>query len=329
MDSIPLKRCTHCKQEFPATLEFFHANPTGRYGLRTQCKTCHNARQRELQATPLVHIPVPDGYKRCSKCKQIKPATREFFYADRDKFTSSCKSCKQVHRPPPGETKRCTNCGNEYPRNTEYFLPKKKESRDHLSSWCRFCYRQIYRTRNKTHYPTDIPEGYRRCFTCKKDLPATTAYFPVDSHNKRYGLKSRCKDCCRNRRIEHKEEFLLREQRQRDRHRDNKRAIERNREAQKRSVQGTSTPKQIQEQLKRQNYRCYYAACGFSKFPRTKENGKWKYTYEVEHTFPLSRIAGSDIPGNDISYLVLSCKSCNDRKGKKFPWEWPEGGRLL
>ncbi len=44
---------------------------------------------------------------------------------------------------------------------------------------------------------------------------------------------------------------------------------------------------------------------------------------------PLSRVAGTDIPANDISYLVLACPACNLSKGDKFPWEFPEGGRLL
>lgn len=104
-----------------------------------------------------------------------------------------------------------------------------------------------------------------------------------------------------------------------------RRARDHNRRARKKAVQGAHTPNQIQEQLKRQKYRCYYAACGFAKFQ--KVDGK--YIYHVEDTFPLARIAGTDIPGNDMSYLVLSCKACNERKGNKYPWEFHEGGRLL
>lgn len=98
-----------------------------------------------------------------------------------------------------------------------------------------------------------------------------------------------------------------------------------NRKAQKQSVSGSHTPEQIQAQLKRQNYRCYYAACGFAKFE--KKGGK--YVYHIDHTYPLSRATGSDIPANDMSYLVLACPSCNLQKWNKLPHEWPEGGRLL
>jgi hypothetical protein len=104
-----------------------------------------------------------------------------------------------------------------------------------------------------------------------------------------------------------------------------RRARDARRRAREKAVDGIHTSAQIAEQLKRQHYRCYYAKCGFSKF--LKVNGK--YQYHVEHTYPLSRVAGTDIPANDMSYLVLSCGSCNDSKGNKYPWEFPEGGRLL
>lgn len=97
------------------------------------------------------------------------------------------------------------------------------------------------------------------------------------------------------------------------------------RRSHQRAVSGTYTPAQIQEQLKRQKHRCYYAACGYAKFK--KRDGE--YVFQVDHTFPLSRVSGTDIPANDMGYLVLACASCNAKKKDKFPWEWFEGGRLL
>ncbi len=97
------------------------------------------------------------------------------------------------------------------------------------------------------------------------------------------------------------------------------------RRARKRAIGGTHTAAQIQELLKRQKYRCYYAACGHARFE--KRNGK--YIFHVDHTFPISRVVGTDIPANDINYLVLACPFCNISKHDKFPWEFPEGGKLL
>jgi len=100
-------------------------------------------------------------------------------------------------------------------------------------------------------------------------------------------------------------------------------AHQHNRRAQKKSYGGVYTAQQIREQLKRQRYRCYYAACGFAKFQ--KVNGR--YIYHIEHTIPLSR--ASALPRNDISHIVLSCSACNLSKGTKLPHEWFDGGRLL
>ena len=47
-DSIipPLKRCSKCRNEFPATLEYFYKLKTGKHGLCAQCKSCIDARSK-------------------------------------------------------------------------------------------------------------------------------------------------------------------------------------------------------------------------------------------------------------------------------------------
>jgi 5-methylcytosine-specific restriction endonuclease McrA len=75
--------------------------------------------------------------------------------------------------------------------------------------------------------------------------------------------------------------------------------------------------------MEAQKYRCYYAACGYSKFKKVKG----QYVYHLEHTIPLSRVEHS--PRHDINYVVLACPECNIRKGAKLPHEFFEGGRLF
>jgi hypothetical protein len=94
------------------------------------------------------------------------------------------------------------------------------------------------------------------------------------------------------------------------------------RRARENAVTGTYTVAQIKDLLKHQRYRCYYCHKKFEK-------RKGKYVYHIDHTFPLSRMVGTAIPANDISYLELACPPCNVSKGNKFPWEWHKGGRLL
>lgn len=88
----PLKRCSTCKRELPATSEYFHHHKSNKDGFQYQCKQCRSiAQPREV---------IPEGYKQCSKCKCILPATVEYFcyrsaYRGRKaRLVSHCKQCK-------------------------------------------------------------------------------------------------------------------------------------------------------------------------------------------------------------------------------------------
>ena len=159
---------------------------------------------------------------------------------------------------------------------------------------------------------------------CLQWYPATTEFF----NRHRGGLATRCKVCNRKKDKAYQSRPEIHERRrfaQREAYRHSpevrarNRVSKRNQRARKRAVSGTHTEQQIQEQLKRQHCRCYYCKSQFER----------RYIFHVEHTFPLSRVAGSDIKANDIDYLVLACPTCNNRKKDKYPWEFFEGGRLL
>src|SRR6266567_4724163 len=60
-----------------------------------------------------------------------------------------------------------------------------------------------------------------------------------------------------------------------------------------------------------------------------RQNHKEQYSHPDVREQILARVAGGDIPANDISYLVLACPTCNNSKHDKFPWEFSKGGRLL
>jgi hypothetical protein len=47
-----VKTCTKCKQEKPATVEFFCGHPTGKFGLQAACKACSAKASKEYRATP-------------------------------------------------------------------------------------------------------------------------------------------------------------------------------------------------------------------------------------------------------------------------------------
>jgi hypothetical protein len=196
----------------------------------------------------------------------------------------------------------------------------------------------------------------KQCFKCKDIFPATTEFFHKNNQ-KKDGLHPLCKTCKSDhirvynatekarlsRRLyaqQNRKEISEKARIYRNIHKDVineqqrerlkkpraqmvKRAAHIRRRARKRAVPGNLTTQQIQQKLKAQRYRCYYAACGYAKFE--KKNGK--YIYHLEHTIPLSRTEYN--PKNDVNYVVLACPACNMSKHDKLPWEWSEGGRLF
>lgn len=289
-DDTPLKQCYRCKVwKFPTFEYFYHSKKTPD-GLCISCKDCYNQRDQYRRQHPKEPDILPDGYKRCTGCKEIFPATPEFFHRATQRKSGLSSRCKECNHK---------GINDHYKRNSERLYEEHKQYRKanpHVI-------RQIAkRRREKTN-------AYQRKW--KKDHADE-----IRVQQRKY-QESHAEDISRWHREwakEHPEEIRL--------HAHNYRA-------RKKEVEGEYTTAQIQEQLKRQDYHCYYARCGFAKFERVKENGKWKYLYHIDHTYPLTRIVGTDIPGNNISYLVLSCHSCNESKGNKFPWEFFEGGRLL
>lgn len=328
MDTIPRKRCIKCGKELPATREFFFAHAPSKDGLLPRCKTCFT-QYREKRPV------VPEEYKRCSRCKTPYPATLAYFHAcesRRDHLNVYCKQCQHDiqmakyakakttgPKEPPPNTLTCKRCGESKPANSAYFCVRPT-SRYGLSALCKECFSKAGKVYRKS--------SRKRRYTWEQEYARV--------HKERLALYHR-------QRYQAKRTHILRQQQAFKQanpevvrtwhHRYSKSpkgrvshaASEHNRRARKQAVPGTHTTAQIQEQLKRQHYRCYYAACGHAKFQKVRG----KYDFHIEHTFPLSRVAGAGIPANDMGYLVLACEQCNLSKGKKFPWEWPEGGRLL
>lgn len=46
-DIIPQRQCSKCKQEFPATTEYFYKDAKSKYGLSCQCKTCAKQKAKD------------------------------------------------------------------------------------------------------------------------------------------------------------------------------------------------------------------------------------------------------------------------------------------
>ena len=164
------KVCTKCGREFPATLEYFHKNKCGEYGLHAQCKECKNNKKRTRNNPPNTNSSI---LQRCTKCGKRLPATTEYFYkqkAGKYGLANECKECSnhrgwewrhreelaqrqallEAHRKKMDEEKArkiearkplvaektCSKCGKTKPASEFH---ANASTKDHLSSYCKDC----------------------------------------------------------------------------------------------------------------------------------------------------------------------------------------------
>lgn len=122
-----MKVCCTCKKELPATNEYFFNNKSKKDGLHMRCKTCAKKyadkyyaenkekvnrvnMERYYQNNP--KEAVPDGFKRCATCCELKPF--ESFgklSKSKDGYKYNCKYCRRE---------------KEYLANQEYNISKQK-----------------------------------------------------------------------------------------------------------------------------------------------------------------------------------------------------------
>ncbi|MGL5962759.1 MAG: hypothetical protein ACRCZ0_12525 [Cetobacterium sp.] len=75
-----MKKCVKCGEDKEANKKYFHGDKMRKDGLKATCKDCINIKKT-----------VPDGYKRCTKCKQILPVN-SFYNQDKSSY---CKECRK------------------------------------------------------------------------------------------------------------------------------------------------------------------------------------------------------------------------------------------
>ena len=89
------KRCARCREEKPRS-EFW-AHKRAKDGRCSWCRPCMNAYMSSRRVRKRPPKP-PDGFKRCSRCREVKPVEEFFRNAARhDGLTSYCKVCFPEH----------------------------------------------------------------------------------------------------------------------------------------------------------------------------------------------------------------------------------------
>ncbi len=307
------KRCTDCKQLLPATAEFFSRDKQKKDGLRPQCKVCRGKERR-------AEYQIPEVKERILAQQKVRysnrPDVREHIsvwgkaYRARPEMKERIRTQNKAYRARPENRERLLAYHKDYyhhPERNRQIRAKNKAYRNRPEVRERsHAYKKIYYSQNRE----------RALFLSKIRYHNPEHHEDAQAYRKAYAQHPDNQI----RRKAYRKAYSKRPEKQAIR-----RAHHRTYQAHKKAVPGAFTAAQIQELLKKQRYRCYYDACGHAKFKRVKG----KYIYHIDHTFPVSRVAGTNTPANDIGYLVLACPTCNCSKNNKFPWEWPEGGRLL
>lgn len=235
---------------------------------------------------------IPDGYKKCTKCGAVFPATPEYFIPREgvpDGLRGTCRSCtsarqKQWHKDHPERARDATRRYRERikadPEKNEEYLRKDRESHRAFHARNRNARNARQRELRRLH-PEQYQEYDRRALAKKKSNPEE--------------FRRRTTRYKRNWRRSHPEIV---------------RAIQERRRAQLASAEGNHTAEDIRLIFEQQKGLCWWCS---------KPVGD---DYHVDHRIPLSR-GGSNGPEN----LCISCPSCNTSKHSKMPWEW--NGRLL
>lgn len=135
------KQCADCG--ITKTIDHFYRDALRNDGRENICKQCHAIRRgAEYREPP---PPVPDGYKWCRHCAEIKPI-REFHHKSSSPsgFREACIACRakeegfKYRKPPQEGFRRCARCQKELPSDTEHFYEDGRYP-GMLSSWCREC----------------------------------------------------------------------------------------------------------------------------------------------------------------------------------------------
>lgn len=220
-DNTPRKQCTQCQEWKPATSTFFYTYKKASDKLTWYCKDCIRAKQRVRNSQHAKKgEELPDGYKRCFVCKELKQATVENFYAKKSGkygIDGTCKICHNQRNSSEhfyskgleiGESHRemrkaiFRRYHKRHPEVArEQARRRRKERGDALQSYNQLFWkthphlRRVYNSKRRaltlqaegTYTKEDIQEQYKRqkgkCYWCTKKLekyPNGTHIFHID-----------------------------------------------------------------------------------------------------------------------------------------------------
>lgn len=284
-----LKLCSVCNEEKPATTEYFQSDKSRDNGLSSACKICISKRndpvayQRKLEREHLEK----QGLKRCSKCKECKPATDEYFIKRNNKFgyNSQCKTCTKEYQR---RTRWRINLNRRICRQRDLTAQRRKdrEYRQRNRGWIILRDRE-YQRRNRERF---LERG------------------------RKYREKNREALNSRHRKYYHRyhEKHLTRQREYRKNNPHVYVAAIHKRRARKLALPDTFTPRHWLLCLEYWHYCC--AVCGNQLrdlFGNVKPH--------ADHWIPIEH---PECPGTTPDNMICLCNSCNSRKNDIPPLEW-------
>ena len=206
------KVCKSCGKEFPATIDYFHRDSSGKLGLKGRCKLCINGEKYRF---------VDKNNHLCKSCGRELPFTEEYFVNNpkSNKLTSPCRECrglsfgklkyKKITENCVEGNKICIKCRKEYPLDKFHFL-KQSSSKDGFSQRCRKC--------DNTKFVEQLPnlkDNEKYCNKCKTIKDKSNFYL---DNSKKDKLSTICKSCRKEYNVKNrtKRNFYLNKRRRKD-----------------------------------------------------------------------------------------------------------------
>lgn len=151
-NDMPTRQCAHCKEIFPLTAEYFHRSKSNTGGLTYLCKPCNRRRYVAYGASKAKRY-AEEGHtvaslKRCSACKEEKPATLDYFGSNKyqkDGLRSQCKACINPKQR------------EKYPDSLPYRLAYKEANKDKIDEQ-----NKEYREKNRKRIHERNKETYKK-----------------------------------------------------------------------------------------------------------------------------------------------------------------------
>lgn len=148
-----LKFCSGCNKYKPTATQFY-SDKSKSDGLTTLCKKCKSPEGKARRDREKALNAPPEGFRKCTACDAVKPATTEYFDlrdAKRGTLHSECKPCK-AKRWQRDLAKKPGYWCEHYENNIEYHRERvKRYNHEHAEE----------RKQHRREYDRLHPEVYR------------------------------------------------------------------------------------------------------------------------------------------------------------------------